>query len=183
VDGAIARESAQNGSGNWRLRRASGAGRSSGRLLAHAAVHGFIGQAIGVFVFVTKSVRNLKPAQKGDAALGLIVEGTQIGRFDLVLALDLLDHQLGIGDHPQVRMALVERPLQAGQQAGILGDIVGFGAQKAGKLSQFIAFGVCHYGAKAGWAGVAACATIAMRGNPGDWLGGRRGGFVEQAGR
>ena len=64
----------------------------------HSSIHGFVGKAVGVFVLVSKGVGDLEGLELGDAVSRLLPEGFQVGGVDLVLALDLLDHQLGVGD-------------------------------------------------------------------------------------
>src|SRR3954468_6826863 len=82
--------------GLGRLRGLWGSG-SCGRTL-RPAVHGFVGEAVGVLVFVAEGVGDFEGFETGYAVLCFLPEGFEIGRVDLVLALDLLDHELGVGD-------------------------------------------------------------------------------------
>ena len=107
-----------------------------------------------------------KRFEAGDAAFGLLPEGLEVGGVDLVLALDLLDHQLGVGDDAEAGVAVVEGVLEAGEQAGVLGEVVGADAEELGELGEDVAVGVGDLGAVAGGAGVAAGAAVAVGGDP-----------------
>jgi hypothetical protein len=63
---------------------------------AHTAVHGLVGEAVGVLVFVAEGVGDLEGFESGNSVFGLLPEGSQVGGVDFVLALNLLDHQLGV---------------------------------------------------------------------------------------
>src|SRR5579863_672773 len=65
-------------------------------LLPHAAVHGIVGQLIGLLVAATESVRHLEALEPAGEAFGLFPEGKKAGVLDLIDTLHLLDHQLGV---------------------------------------------------------------------------------------
>ena len=145
---------------------------------SHAAVHGLVGERVGVLVFVAQGVGDLKGVEPGDAVAGLLPQGLQVRGVDLVLALDLLDHQLGIGDDLDAAVAVGEGPVEHGEQAAVLGEIVGAGAEKLRELGEGGACGVGNDGPVAGGAGVAARAAIAMRVHPGLSGGRRLAGYI-----
>jgi len=89
-----------------------------------------IGETVGVLIFVAESVGDLEAIELRDAAFGLLIERTKIGRVDLVLALNLFDHQLGVGDEFDSWMTVIKCPLQNSQEAGVLGKVVGFEAEE-----------------------------------------------------
>ena len=158
---------------------------AGGRGAAHSAVHGFVGEAVGVFVFVAQGVGDLEAFEFGDAALGFFVERLEVRAFDLIFALDLLDHQLGVGDDAEAGMVVVERVLEAAKEAGVFGVVIGAHAKEFAELSQGVAFVVLDEGSVAGGAWVAACSSVAVGVDPvgflgGGWSGG--GGFGEEAG-
>ena len=107
--------------------------------MAVAPVHGFVGEAVGVLVLVAQGVGDLEAVELRDAAAGFFPERPQVGGVDLVLALNLLDHQLGIGDDAEAGVAVVERPLQAAEQAGVLGEVVGSVAEKLAEFGEDVA--------------------------------------------
>ena len=132
-----------------------------------AAIHRIVGEAIGVLVLVAKSVANLEALQLRDALTRLFPQWKQIGRFDFELALNLIDHEQRVGDDAQAGMMIFERPVQAGEQAGVLGDVVAAHAEELGELGEDVALLVVQDGAVAGGARVAARATVAVRCDPG----------------
>ena len=114
---------------------------AAGGGFAGAAVHGFVGEAVGVLVFVAEGVGDLEGFELGDAAAGFFPEGLEVGAVDLVLALDLLDHQLGVGDDAEAGVAVVEGPLEAAEEAGVLGEVVGAVAEEFGEFGEGVAVG------------------------------------------
>src|SRR3979490_62342 len=96
----------------------------------HSTVHGLVGEAVGVLVFVAGGVGDLEGFQSGDAVLGLLPEGSQVGGVDFVLALDLLDHELGVRDDAEAGVVVVEGVLEAGEEAGVFGEVVGSHAEE-----------------------------------------------------
>ena len=159
------RSGTRSGGGSWGRRSWGAVG---------AAVHGLVGEAVGVLVFVAEGVGDFELVELGDAAFGFFPEGAEIGGVDLVLALDLLDHQLGVGDDTEAGVAVVERPLEAAEEAGVLGVVVGAVAEELGELGEDVAGFVLQDGAVAGRARVAACAAVTMGGDPAGF--GRGGG-------
>ena len=103
-----------------------------GFLALGTAVHCVVRKLIGCFVLVSQSMTDFEPIELCDAAPRLLPKGTQIGRIHLVFALDLFHHELGIGDHTQAAVAVIEYPLQAAEQAGVFGVVVGAIAKKLG---------------------------------------------------
>ena len=165
----------------WRGRLAGGVGS------LHAAVHGFVGEAVGVLVFVAEGVGDLEGFEFGDAVSGLLPEGFQVGGVDLVFALDLLDHQLGVGDDAEAGVVVVEGVLEAAEEAGVFGVVVGADAEEFAEFGEDHALVVLDEGSVAGGAGVAAGSAVAVGVDPDGLfeagLGiGVRGGFGEEAG-
>ncbi|MCU1247199.1 MAG: hypothetical protein JWQ49_228, partial [Edaphobacter sp.] len=138
-------------------------------------------------VFVAEGVGDLEGFESGDAVFGLLPEGSQVGRVDLVLALDLPDHQLGVGDDAEARVVMVEGVLETGEEAGVFGEVVGTHAEELAELGQDGAVVVLDDGSIAGGTGVAAGSAVAMGVDPGIFLAGsfgvgrRRCGFGEEA--
>src|SRR5437899_1783781 len=150
---------------------------------AHAAVHGLVGQAVGVFVFVAEGVGDLEGLEFGDAVFCLLPEGPEVGGVDLVLALDLLDHQLGVGDDAEAGVVVVEGVLEAGEEAGVFGEVVGAHAEEFAEFGKDRAVVVLDDGAVAGGAGVAAGSAVAMGVDPDSLFGGGLVGVVVSRGR
>ena len=132
----------------------------------HAAVHGFVGEAVGVLVFVAEGVGDLEGFEFGDAVSGLLPEGSQVGGVDLVLALDLLDHQLGVGDDAEAGVVVVEGVLEAGEEAGVFGVVVGAHAEEFAEFGEDDALVVLDDGSVAGGTGVAAGSAVAVGVDP-----------------
>jgi hypothetical protein len=103
-----------------------------GFLALGTAVHGVVCKLIGGFVLVAQGVADFEAIKLCDAAPRLFPKRTQIGRINLVFALDLLHHEFRVGDHAQAAVAMVERPLQAAEQAGVFGVVVRAIAKKLG---------------------------------------------------
>lgn len=95
-------------------------------------------------------------------AVGFDPEGAQVGAVDFVLAFHLLDHELGVGDDAEGRVAVFQGPGEGGDEAGVFGDIVGFLTDVFAEASEDAAAGVFDDSAVAGWAGVAAGAAVAV---------------------
>jgi len=146
-------------------------------LLPHAAVHGFVGEAIGFLVFVAEDVLDREGVELGDAALGFVVERAEVGTFDLVLALDLFDHQLGVGDDTEAGVVVFEREIEGGEEAGVFGEVVGADAEVFVEFGDFFSVFVLDVDAESGVAGVAARASVAEGGDDAGcgWFGGRLG--------
>ncbi len=121
---------------------------------------------------MAEGVGDFELVELGDAAFGFFPEGAQVGGVDLVLALDLLDHELGVGDDAEVGVVVVERPLEAAEEAGVLGVVVGAVAEELGELGEDVAGFVLQDGPVAGRAGVAAGAAVTMGGDPAGFGGG-----------
>ena len=115
---------------------------------------------------MAESVGDLEGFELGDAAAGFFPEGLEVGGVDLELALNLLDHQERVGDYPEAGVVVVERPLEAGEEAGVLGEVVGAVAEEFGELGEDLTGLVVDYGAEAGGAGVAAGSAVAVGGDP-----------------
>ena len=91
--------------------------------------------------------------------------GRKAGIADLVPALHLVDHQLGVGDHAQLSRAVLEGPLQHRQQAGVFGVVVGLDAQELAQSGDDVALGVLDDRSVAGGAGIAARTAVAVGGD------------------
>jgi hypothetical protein len=147
-----------------------------GSAIFGSAVHGVVGELVGGLVFVAQGVGDLEAVELRDAAAGFLPERAEVGRVHLVLALDLLDHELGVGDDAEAAVVVVERPLEAAEQAGVFGVVVGAVAEELGQLGQDAAGFVLQERALAGGAGVAAGSAVAVGGDPAGL--GAGGGFV-----
>src|SRR6266702_4600246 len=92
--------------------------RSSAAL--HSPVHGLVRQAVGVLILVAQGMHDLEFLQLRDLLLRLLVQRPQPRALHLVLALDLLDHQLRVGDDPQPLVAMFKRKIERRQKPRIL---------------------------------------------------------------
>ena len=70
--------------------------------------------------------KNSSPAMR----FRLLLERAEVGAFDLVLALDLLDHQLGVRDDAETGIVVAESEFKGREQAGVLGEVVGADAEE-----------------------------------------------------
>lgn len=109
---------------------------------------------------------DLETFQLRDAAARLLPKWAQIGRIYLVLALDLLDYELGVGDDAQAAMTVIECPLEAAEQAGVLGVVVGADAEKLGQLGQHEASLILQERAVACGSRIAAGSAITVGDDP-----------------
>ena len=121
------------------------------------AVHRAVGQRVGGAVLRPRhpGVAD-RPELPGDL-LRLQGELAHVGVLDLPAARHLLDDELGVHPHLDLGGRVeVERRLQAGDQAAVLGDVVGRAADRRGPLGQQPpGLGVPHQRAVAGRARVA----------------------------
>jgi hypothetical protein len=147
----------------------------------HSTVHGFVGEAVGVLVFVAEGVSDLEGFEFGDAAVGLFVEGLEVGAFYLIFPLDLLDHQFGVRDDAEAGVVMIDGVLQAAEEAGVFGVVVGAHAEEFGELGEDHALVVLDEGSIAGGAGVAAGSAVAVGVDPVGGCGFGGGGFGEEA--
>ncbi len=150
-------------------------GLAGGVRTLHSAIHGLVGETVGVLVFVAEGMADLEAFELGIAAFCLIVKGLEVGALDLIFALDLLDHQLRIADDAQAGMVVVEGVLKAAEEARVLGVVVGPHAEKLAQFGEDHALIVLDERAVAGGAGIAAGATVAVGVNPAGLLGSRGG--------
>src|ERR1019366_10708978 len=99
-----------------------------------AAVHGFVGEAVGVLVVFTERVADFHVFDLGGQALGLVVKLPQLGMTHLIDALHLANHQFGIADDLE-RVDLVrDGGTKSGQESVVLGVVVGLVAEVLVKL-------------------------------------------------
>ena len=129
---------------------------------AHGLVHGQIRQPVGALILLPQDVLDLEFFELGDAAFGLVVKRTQLRAIDTVLSLDLLDHQLGVGDDLEMGMAVGDREVEGGEQAGIFGEIVGLLAQVFAQLAEGFAVRPLDEDAKTRRSGIAPGSAVAI---------------------
>jgi hypothetical protein len=134
---------------------------------ASSAVHGVVGQLVGGLILVAQGVGDLEAVQMCDAATSFLPERAKVGGVDLVLALDLLHHQLRVGDDAQARNLVVKSVLQAAQKAGVLGIVVGAVAEELREFGEDMAGFVGQHGTVTGGAGIASGTAVAVGGYPG----------------
>ncbi len=127
----------------------------------HAAVHSLIREPVGFLVFAAEDVLHLEAAELGGAAFGFLVQRLEVRAFDAVLALDLLDHELRVGNDPELAGVVRERPLERGEQARIFGYVVSLDADEVAELGQGGAVFRLNKNAVPGGAGIAAGAAVA----------------------
>ena len=119
--------------------RRIGDGRRLSRLTPDLAVHRLVGEPVGVLVGLARHPLVRHPGRVEDAA-GLGGERAHARVLDLPAAGHLLDDQLGV--HPHVHHGVrVDVPggAQPGDQAAVLGDVVGGGAEVLGGLRERLA--------------------------------------------
>jgi hypothetical protein len=90
-------------------------------------------------------------------------EGAQSRVLDLPAAGHLLDDELGVHPHLDLGRVQLCRGAQAGEKAGVLGDVVGRDTQRLGALGEHLAgVGLAHHRAVAGWSRVAPRSPISL---------------------
>jgi len=145
------------------------------RGFAHAFVHGFVGEAVGVLVAAAEGVAHLEFGDLAGELAGFFVKRAEDGAGYLVLALHLLDHQFGVGDDGEVLRVVFDGPLEDAEEAGVFGEVVGLDAEVLAQFGDDPAFCVFDDCAVAGGAGVAAGAPVAVGG---EVFGGGVGGGI-----
>ena len=124
----------EKGAGDGFGRPAGGRRRYFRQEVAHgsvrALVHGEIGQAIGVHVFAAEDVLNAERLQLRNATLRFVIERAQVGTFDAIFALHLLDHKLRVCNDAKVSVACGKGEFEGRQEAGILGKIICFNVEE-----------------------------------------------------
>ena len=131
---------------------------------AHAAVHGVVGELVGMLVAAAEGVADLEAIDAAGELSGFFKERAEDGAGYLVLALHLLDHQLGVGDDAEALDVVFDGPLEHAKKAGVLGVVVGADAEELAQFGYDAAFGVLDDGAVAGGAGIASGAAVAVGG-------------------
>jgi hypothetical protein len=153
----------------------------------HSTVHGFVGETIGVLVFVAEGVRDLEGFESGDTVSGFLPERFEVWRAHLIFTLDLLDHQLRVGDDAEAGVVMIEGVLEAGEETGVFGVVIGSDTEELAEFGDDHPLVVLNEGPEAGWAWVATGSAVAVGVDPdglcgvGRWLGG--GWIGEETGR
>lgn len=126
-------------------------GRRAGRL-----VHGGVGQRVRVAVALPGNPREAHRGEAADQFRGLRGERPQPGVLDLPAAAHLLHHELRVHPGLDLRGAEVGGGLQPGDQAPVLGHVVGGHPDRPGPLGEHLAgVRVADHRAVPGRAGVA----------------------------
>ncbi len=133
---------------------------------AGAAIHRRIGQLVGLFILAAQDVLDAKRIEPGDPALRFVVERSQVRARNFVAPLHLLHQQFGIGDDPKPQVSVVQRPLEAGEQSRIFGDVVGRPAQVVAQLGQLVAVGALDEHSVASRTRISTRSAIAIRCHP-----------------
>ena len=115
---------------------------------------------------MAEGVGDFEGFELGYAAFGFVVKGFEVGGFDLVFALNLFDHQLGVGDDAEAGVVVEEGVVEAAEEAGVFCVVVGAVAEEFGELGEYLAVGILDEGSVACGAGVAARAAVAMGCDP-----------------
>ena len=105
---------------------------------SRAFVHGLIGQAVGFRVVFAKGVADGEPFELGDQFFGAAVEIFKCGVLHFVNAFDLADQQFGIADQLEGFGAVLESVFEGGDEALILGEIVGLVAEVLAEMGDFL---------------------------------------------
>lgn len=90
---------------------------SWGRGAAHASVHSVVGELVGFLVAAAQGVDDFEALELVGEAVGFNPEGAQVRAVDFVLALHLLDHELGVGDDAECGVPVFDRPGKSGDEA------------------------------------------------------------------
>jgi len=88
-------------------------------------VQRFVRQVVGALVLRALDVANLELVELLDQGAGLLVQRDQVVGADVVLAADLADDEPGVALGDDLRVPLLEGALQAADQRGVLGLVVG----------------------------------------------------------
>src|SRR5580692_5128398 len=129
---------------------------------SHALVHGLVGQAVGFSILFTEGMADGEPVEFGDQFFGAPVQILQRCVFYLVDALNLADQQLRVANNLDGLGTVVKRVFESGDQALILGEIVGLVAEVFAELRDFSSGLILDDDAVASGAGIAAGAAVAV---------------------
>src|SRR6266542_3882329 len=142
-------------------------------------VHRPVGQQVGALVGLAGDVLEDDLLEAVSQLAGLGVQRDQRRALHLVAAAQLADDQLGVGPHHDAARPEGLGVLQPGDDAAVLGDVVGRPADALAQLCQHVAgAGGGDQRTVAGGTGVAARATV----GPDDELLGGLGGVAGEAG-
>jgi hypothetical protein len=144
-------------------------------LPAHATIHRGIGKTIGFLVLMAKGMADLEGRKLANLLSGLFKERAQDRTLDLILALDLLHHQLRVGNDTKPAMAVGHCKLEYGEQTGVFSEVVGLVPKEFRQFRNYGAVRGLNDRSEACWTGIAAGAAIAVGRDPaGIVAGGRR---------
>src|SRR5689334_2348103 len=117
---------------------------SAGRMLF--AVESEVYQAVGLGVLLAAHVADRPGVEIAERLLHPAMKLAHRRVLDLVLALHLLDDQLGVADQLELVGAVLRGALDAEQQRPVLGDVVGGLADPLAALLEHGAVGRAHHG-------------------------------------
>jgi len=117
-----------------------------------------------MLVAAAEGVADFEAVDAAGELSGFFKERAEDGAGDLVLALHLLDHQLGVGDDAEALDVVFGGPLEYAEKAGVLSEVVGADSEELAQFGYDAAVGVLDDGAVAGGAGIASGTAIAVGG-------------------
>ena len=108
-----------------------------------------------------QNVADGKPVELGDQFFGASVKILQGGVLHFVDAFDLPHQEFGVADYLECLVAVCDGILERGDQALILGKIVGLVAEVFAECGNFSSRFILNDDAVAGGSGIAACSAVA----------------------
>jgi hypothetical protein len=116
-------------------------------------------------VLLPENVLNLEVIELRNAAASFLVEGPKFQTVDSILPLHLFNHEFRVGDDPQAPVPVADGKFQGGEKRGVLGKVVGPGAQVFAQFGKYPSGGILDVHAEAGRAWIAARSSVAVGDN------------------
>lgn len=122
---------------------------------ASSAIHRLIGETVGILIMFTKSMSDFDVLDLSGQTLCLVVKFAQFRMADLINALHLANHKLGIADDFERRYLMRDGITKGREQPVVLGIVVGLMAEILAELGNFFPLRIVNDKAVACRAGIA----------------------------
>jgi len=128
------------------------------------ALQGVVGQDVGRAVLFAGDVEDLDLGELLEQGLGPVEEGDELRVLDAVLKKELIGEELAVAFDGEMVRGVLQCLGQAGQEALVLGDVVGGSAEETGEFLQDPVALVQQDGAKGRGAGVSPGSAVHVEG-------------------
>ena len=131
---------------------------------AFSFIHRLVGQPVGNLIMLAQRVADFEVLELLGQLLRLLVELAQFGILDLIDAVHLADHQLGIADDVKGSDVVLKGVAQDPEEPLVFGVVISVMAEIFAQLGDFLAVGIADEGAVAGGTRIATGSAINVGG-------------------